>query len=69
MFNFFRMGRIFVGMIGGGTVGGGVYQALCNNGGLITSRTGVEIILKQIAVKAFNEPRPVSIPESLMTTD
>jgi homoserine dehydrogenase len=56
-------------MIGGGTVGGGVYQALQRNGGLLASRLGVKFRLRRIAVKAFDEPRKVEIPESLMTTD
>jgi len=58
-----------LGMIGGGTVGGGVYQALQRNGGLLASRLGVKVRLNRIAVKAFDEPRKVDIPESLMTTD
>lgn len=56
-------------MIGGGTVGGGVYQTLQSNGALLASRAGLRFHLKQIAVKAFDEPRKVAIPERLMTTD
>lgn len=61
--------QVTLGMIGGGTVGGGVYQALKSNGGLMGSRAGVRFKLKKIAVKAFDEPRAVYIPERLMTTD
>jgi homoserine dehydrogenase len=56
-------------MIGGGTVGGGVFRALQRNGGLLASRLRVKVRLNRIAVKAFDEPRKVEIPESLMTTD
>ncbi len=56
-------------MIGGGTVGSGVFHALQLNGGLMTSRIGVQINLRKIAVKAFDEPRPYEIPRSIMTTD
>ncbi len=63
------MKKVCVGMLGGGTVGGGVYQALERNGGLIARRAGVELWLKKIAVKAFDEPRAVDIPYSVMTTD
>ena len=63
------MQQINLGMIGGGTVGGGVYQALQRNGALLASRTGVQMNLVRIAVKAFDEPRRVAIPHSLLTTD
>src|SRR6516225_2750053 len=58
-----------LGMIGGGTVGSGVYHALRQNGILMASRIGVKVNLCKIAVKAFDEPRPYPIPHSLMTTD
>jgi len=63
------MQQIRIGMIGGGTVGGGVYQALQRNGDLLKARLGVEVTLKRIAVKAFDEPRKVEIPQSLLTLD
>jgi len=56
-------------MIGGGTVGSGVFHALSLNGGLMASRIGVKVGVRKIAVKAFDEPRPYEIPRSLMTTD
>ena len=56
-------------MVGGGTVGSGVFHALQLNGDLIASRIGVRVKLRQIAVKAFDEPRPYPIPESFLTTD
>ena len=63
------MQQVNVGMIGGGTVGSGVYHALHLNGALIASRIGVEVKLLKVAVKAFDEPRPYPIPRSLLTTD
>src|ERR1043166_4620866 len=63
------MHQVNVGMIGGGTVGSGVFHALQVNGGLTSSRIGVKINLRKIAVKAFDEPRPYEIPRALMTTD
>jgi homoserine dehydrogenase len=62
------MRQVNLGMIGGGTVGSGVYHALKLNGGLMSSRIGVKVGIRQIAVKAFDEPRPYEIPKSLMTT-
>jgi homoserine dehydrogenase len=63
------MQQVNLGMIGGGTVGSGVFHALQLNGGLMASRIGVKVNVRKIAVKAFNEPRPYQIPRSLMTTD
>lgn len=61
--------KVHLGMIGGGTVGSGVYHALHRNGRLLSSRIGVEVKIHRIAVKAFEEPRPYEIPRGLMTTD
>ena len=61
--------QVNLGMIGGGTVGSGVYHALQLNGGLVASRIGVNVKTRKVAVKAFDEPRPYPIPESLMTTN
>lgn len=56
-------------MVGGGTVGSGVFHALQLNSDLLASRIGVKINLLKVAVKAFDEPRPYPIPSSCMTTD
>src|SRR5580693_1628002 len=63
------MQQVNIGMIGGGTVGSGVFHHLQTNGPLLESRLGVKINLTRVAVKAFDEPRPYPIPHSLMTTD
>src|SRR6516164_10230297 len=63
------MQKVNLGMIGGGTVGSGVFHALDQNGSLMAARLGVEIAFRKIAVKAFDEPRPYPVPRSLMTTD
>ncbi|HLX95782.1 MAG TPA: homoserine dehydrogenase, partial [Verrucomicrobiae bacterium] len=63
------MQQVNLGMIGGGTVGSGVFHALRLNGGLMASRIGVKVAIRKVAVKAFDEPRPYPISRSLMTTD
>jgi len=63
------MQQVNLGMIGGGTVGSGVFHALQLNGGLMASRIGVKVGVRKVAVKAFDEPRPYPISRSLMTTD
>src|SRR5580658_10214275 len=63
------MQQVNLGMIGGGTVGSGVFHHLQNNGALLESRLGLKLGLRKIAVKSLDEPRPCPIPASLMTTD
>ena len=63
------MQQVNLGMIGGGTVGSGVFHALQQNGALMASRIGVNVAVRKVAVKAFNEPRPYEISRALMTTD
>ena len=63
------MQQVNLGMIGGGTVGSGVFHALQLNGDLMAARLGVKIAFRKIAVKAFDEPRPYPITRALMTTD
>jgi homoserine dehydrogenase len=64
-----NMQQVNLGMIGGGTVGSGVFHALQLNGPLMASRIGIKVNVRKIAVKAFDEPRPYEIPRSCMTTD
>jgi homoserine dehydrogenase len=64
-----RMQQVNLGMIGGGTVGSGVFHALRLNGGLLASRIGVSVGVWKVAVKALDEPRPYEIPTEVMTTD
>jgi homoserine dehydrogenase len=63
------MQQVNLGMIGGGTVGSGVFHALQLNGDLMAARLGVKIAFRKIAVKAVDEPRPYPIARALMTTD
>ncbi|MGA2751764.1 MAG: homoserine dehydrogenase [Verrucomicrobiota bacterium] len=63
------MQQVNIGMIGGGTVGSGVFHHFHNNRALLESRLGVKLCLSRVAVKALDEPRPYPIPGALMTTD
>lgn len=64
------MQQVNLGIIGGGTVGGGVFRALQANGPLMASRLGVRIHLVKVAAKALEEPqRKVDIPHCLITLD
>jgi homoserine dehydrogenase len=63
------MQQVNLGMIGGGTVGSGVFHALQVNGDLMASRIGVKVQVRKVAVKALDEPRPYAIPARCLTTD
>ncbi len=63
------MDQVNVGMIGGGTVGSGVFRALQLNSALMAARIGMRVTIRKVAVKAFDEPRPYPIAKSVMTTD
>ncbi len=62
------MQQVNLGMVGGGTVGSGVFHALKLNGELLASRIGVKVQVRRIAVKAVDEPRPYPLPRALLTT-
>jgi homoserine dehydrogenase len=63
------MQQVNLGIIGGGTVGGGVFQAIQANGPLMASRLGVRLHIAKMAVRDPDKRRPVAIPRSLLTTD
>ena len=63
------MQQVNLGILGGGTVGGGVFQAIERNGALMASRLGVRLNTLCMAVRDVNKKRPVKIPKSLLTTD
>ena len=63
------MQQVNLGMIGGGTVGSGVFHAWQKNGALMAARLGVKLVFRKIAVKSFAEPRAYPIARELLTTD
>jgi homoserine dehydrogenase len=63
------MQQVSFGLIGGGTVGGGVYQALTRNGSLMASRLGLELRVAKVAVRDLKKARATAIPAGLLTTD
>jgi homoserine dehydrogenase len=63
------MQQVNLGIVGGGTVGGGVYQAIHRNGRLMASRLGVGLQIIQMAVRDPNKLRAVPIPKSILTAD
>ena len=63
------MQQVNLGIIGGGTVGGGVYQAIQRNGSLMVSRLGVKLHVAKMAVRDVNKSRAVKIPAAIITAD
>src|SRR5689334_10966443 len=63
------MQQINLGIVGGGTVGGGVFQAIQRNGALVSSRLGVRLHVAKVVVRTLHKCRPVKIPASLLPTD
>jgi homoserine dehydrogenase len=63
------MQQVNLGIIGGGTVGGGVYEALQRNGRLLASRIGANVTVHRVAVRELKKKRAVRFPKSLLTTD
>ncbi|HKS36129.1 MAG TPA: homoserine dehydrogenase, partial [Verrucomicrobiae bacterium] len=63
------MQQVNLGIVGGGTVGGGVFQAIQRNGALVSSRLGVRLHVARMVVRNVKKKRAVSIPASLLTTD
>jgi homoserine dehydrogenase len=63
------MQQVRLGIVGGGTVGGGVVQALERNGALMASRLGVELSVARVAVRDLKKSRAVKLPAKLLTTD
>jgi homoserine dehydrogenase len=61
------MQQVNLGIIGGGTVGGGVFDALQRNGNLLSSRIGVRVHVEKIAVRSHKKNRAVKIPKNLLT--
>ena len=63
------MQQVNLGLIGGGTVGGGVFAAVRRNGPLMASRLGVRLRVVRVAVRDLKKRRAVAFPRPLLTTD
>src|SRR5260221_598524 len=63
------MQQVNLGIIGGGTVGGGVFDALQLNGGLLASRIGDKVVVQRAAVRSLAKTRAPKTPRPLLTTD
>jgi homoserine dehydrogenase len=58
-----------VGLLGAGTVGGGIWRILDEHAASIAARTGARIEITRIAVRDRTRPREVAFPEGMLTED
>ncbi len=58
-----------IGMLGMGTVGGGVAGLLERNGGLLQDKTDIDLQLQRVLVRDPARPRAVNLPPELYTTE
>ena len=63
------MDQVNLGLVGGGTVGGGVWQALQRNGDLMAARLGVRLNVARMAVRDPKRTRGFTVPASVLTGD
>lgn len=63
------MTTVNIGIIGFGTVGAGVAEAILKNGSLIAKRVGFTPVLKKIADLDITTDRGVELPAGILTTD
>jgi homoserine dehydrogenase len=63
------MQQVNIGLVGGGTVGGGVWSALERNGTLIASRLGLRLRIAQVAVRDLAKVRAFVAPAEILTAD
>lgn len=63
------MKEIGIGLLGFGTVGAGVVEALQRNGDLLAGRIGVKLVLRRIADVDLERDRGVKVDRAIMTRD
>lgn len=63
------MKTVNIGIIGFGTVGAGVAEAILKNGSLIAKRVGFTPVLRKIADLDITTDRGVELPTGILTTD
>ena len=64
-----EMRKVNIGLVGCGTVGSGVVQALARNGSLMGSRLGVKLSLGKVAVRNPRKARAARLAKRLVTDD
>ncbi|MGN0144621.1 MAG: homoserine dehydrogenase [Clostridium sp.] len=63
------MKKIKIALLGLGNVGRGVWMILNSNKEEVMKRCGYEVEVSKILVRDKNKPRPVKVPDEIVTTD
>ncbi|GBD11474.1 Homoserine dehydrogenase [bacterium HR23] len=63
------MAEIGIGLMGLGVVGSGVAQVLLQKGTALSQQAGITLALRRVLVRNPHKPRPLSLPEGLLTTN
>ena len=63
------MTTIGIGVAGAGTVGASLIERLTSDRGAIAERTGLDLEIRRVAVRDLERPRPVVIPEGMLTVE
>ncbi|MFH1305833.1 MAG: homoserine dehydrogenase, partial [Candidatus Omnitrophota bacterium] len=63
------MKSVNVGLIGLGTVGGGVYDAIARNGRLISEKAGVSLVIKGVCDKDKQALEKIDCPIKTSSAD
>ncbi len=63
------MRQVNVAILGAGTVGGGVFDALRRNGALMASRLGVQLRVNHVVVRDPGKARDFEVPPGLISTE
>lgn len=63
------MKKIKIALLGLGNVGRGVWMILNSNKEEVMKRCGYEVEIAKVLVRNKNKPRPVQLPDKIVTTD
>lgn len=58
-----------VGLLGGGTVGAGVWRILSEHADEVALRTGADVVVRRVAVRDLTRVRPFSAPAGVLVDD
>jgi len=64
-----KKNNVYVGLLGCGTVGGGVWKVIDQNRDIIRKRIGIEINIKKVLEKDFTKAKAAGVPEQLITNN
>lgn len=59
--------KVGIGILGGGTVGGALAHRLLTEGDAITSKTGLDLVVRHLAVRDLAKARPYDFPAGILT--